>query len=76
MSFDARSIPEFDGSTDVVEWLTQAELLCQPRGVVPEAYLPLRLAGDAFVVWQGMEPHHRFSLDAIKRSLCAAFALD
>ena len=42
--------PEFDGAADVVEWFTQAELLCQPRGVVPEAYLPLRLAGDAFVV--------------------------
>lgn len=76
MSFDARLIPEFDGSADVVEWFTRAELLCQLRGVAPEAYLPLRLAGDAFVVWQGMEPHHRFSLDAIKQALYAAFALD
>ena len=76
MSFDARLIPEFDGSTDVVEWFTRAELLCQLRGVAPESYLPLRLAGDAFIVWQGMEQRQRFSLDATKHALYAAFALD
>lgn len=76
MSFDARLIPEFDGSTDVVEWFTRAELLCQLRGAAPESHLPLRLAGDAFVVWQGMESQHRFSLDAIRQALYAAFALD
>lgn len=76
MSFDARLIPEFNGSTDVVEWFTRAEMLCQLRGVAPELYLPLRLAGDAFVVWQGLEPHRRSSLRETKQALYAAFALD
>ena len=35
----------------------------------------LRLAGDAFVVWHGMEPHRRFLLDAIKKALYATLVL-
>ena len=26
--FDARLIPEFDGITDIVEWLHRVEMLC------------------------------------------------
>ena len=41
----------------------------------PESHLLLRLAGDAFVVCQVMEPRRRFSLAAIKNVLYAALAL-
>ena len=49
--FDARLIPEYDGSTDVVEWWTRSEMLCRLRGVDAETILPLRLSGGAFAVW-------------------------
>ena len=48
--FDARLIPEFDGTTDVVEWVTRAEMLCELRGAAFESVLPLRLTGGAFAV--------------------------
>lgn len=74
--FDARLIPEFDGSTDVVAWMTRAEMLCQLRGVAVESVLPLRLSGGAFAVWAQLPPSSRSSLEAVRSALYAAFALD
>ena len=76
MNFDARVISEFDGTTDVVEWWTRAELLCELRGVAAESVLPLRLSGGAFAVWSQLPAEQRSSLDAVKAALFAAFALD
>ncbi|KAF0308959.1 hypothetical protein FJT64_019886 [Amphibalanus amphitrite] len=56
LSFDVRLIPEYDGSADVVEWFSRAELLCQLRGVAVETVLPLRLSGGAFSVWSQLLP--------------------
>ena len=77
-AFDARVIAEFDGTgtVDVVEWWTRAELLCELRGVAPEAVLPLRLTGGAFAVWSQLPAEQRSSVDAVKAALFAAFALD
>ena len=76
MNFDARVIAEFDGTGDVVEWWTRAELLCGLRGVAAESVLPLRLTGGAFAVWSQLPADQRSSLDAVKAALFAAFALD
>lgn len=75
-TFDVRLIPEFDGSTDVVEWFSRAELLCQLRGVAVETVLPLRLSGGAFSVWSQLPASSRSSLTAVRGALYAAFALD
>ena len=48
---DPRLITEFDGTTDVVEWLSRAELICSHRGVDVMDVIPLRLTGGAFAVW-------------------------
>lgn len=75
-AFDARVIAEFDGSSDVVEWFSRAELLCQHRGVPLISVLPLRLTGGAFSVWSQLAPDSRGSLDDVRTALYAAFALD
>ncbi|KAF0307097.1 hypothetical protein FJT64_021512 [Amphibalanus amphitrite] len=75
--FDARLIPEFDGTEDVVScWLARAEMLCQLRGVAAETVIPLRLAGGAFHVWSQLPAASRCSLTAVRDALQAAFALD
>ena len=75
-SFDVRLVPEFDGSTDVVEWFSRAEMLCQLRGVAVETVLPLRLSGGAFSVWSQLPAGSRSSLTAVRGALYDAFALD
>lgn len=75
-AFDVRVVAEYDGTGDVVEWLTRAELICGLRGVRVETVLPLRLTGGAFAVWSQMPAASRTDPDAIKATLYAAFALD
>lgn len=75
-SFDARLIPEYDGTGDVVSWVTRAEMLCQLKGVAAEAIIPLRLAGGAFHVWAQLPAADRCSLEAVRSTLYSAFALD
>ena len=76
MPFDVRLIPEYNGSTDVVEWFTRTEMLCQLRGVAVETVLPLRLSGGAFSVWSQLPADSRSSLSVVRGALYAAFALD
>lgn len=76
LPFDVRIIPEFNGSTDVVEWLSRTEMLCQLRGVAVETVLPLRLSGGAFSVWSQLPADSRCSLSAVRGALYAAFAMD
>ena len=75
-AFDARAIPEFDGSGNVVEWLEQATLLCGLRAVSLMAVLPTRLRGGAFAVWSRMPEDRRYDLGSVKAKLLRAFALD
>ena len=75
-ALDVRVIAEYDGSGDVVEWWTRAELLCAHRGADFIAVLPLRLTGGAFAVWAQLSTADRVSLSAVKCALFAAFALD
>ena len=74
--FDVKTIPEYDGSTNVVEWLEQASLLCSLRNVSLMAVLPTRLRGGAFAVWSRMSPATRHDLQCVKAKLFKAFALD
>ena len=73
---DPRLITEFDGTTDVVEWLSRAELICSHRGVDVMDVIPLRLTGGAFAVWSQLPSEDRTTLTVVKAALHAAFALD
>ena len=75
-AFNEKSIPEYDGSTDVVEWLEQATLLCGLRSVSLMAVLPTRLRGGAFAVWSRMPAATRHNLEKVKAKLFKAFAMD
>ena len=74
--FDVRLVPEFDGTTDVVQWFTRAALLCEMRGVRLMSVLALRLEKGAFAVWSQLPARDRGSLLAVRTALFAAFALD
>lgn len=74
--FDAHLIPEDNGSTDVMEWITRAEMFCQLRGVAIESVLPLRLTGGAFSVLSQLRDASRHSMAAVKEALYVAFALN
>ena len=74
--FDSRLVPEYDGTTDVVEWWERARLLCELRRVPLMSVVPLRLAGGAFVVWSQMPATSRGSLEEVQKTLFAAFAMD
>ena len=73
---DARLIDTYDGTGDVVEWYTQASLLCEYRGVSVAEVLPLRLKGGAFAVWSQLPAKDRRSVDALRDSLYTAFGMD
>ena len=76
VNFDARSIPEFDGEKDIVEWFTRAEVLCKHHGVDLASVLPARLTGGAFAVWLQIPESARDSSDAVRDALYDAFAMD
>lgn len=75
-SFDARLIPEFDGSQDIVEWFSRTEMLCELNSVPMVSVVPLRLSGGAFAVWTQLPVEKRASLNEVRSALYAAFALD
>ena len=73
---DPRLIDVYDGSGDVVEWYTQASLLCEYRGVPVADVLPMRLKGGAFAVWSQLSAADRRSATAVRDALYKAFAMD
>ncbi|KAF0310250.1 hypothetical protein FJT64_018718 [Amphibalanus amphitrite] len=73
---DPRLMDEYDGSGDVVEWHTQASLLCEYRGVSAAEVLPMRLKGGAFAVWSQLSAVDRRSVTATRDALFKAFAMD
>ncbi|XP_037069745.1 uncharacterized protein LOC119091199, partial [Pollicipes pollicipes] len=74
--FDARLIPEYDGSSDAVEWFTRAAALCRHRGVDLTGVLPARLTGGAFAAWLRMPEASQDSVDAVRDALYDAFTMD
>lgn len=75
LPFDVRLIPKYDGMTNVVEWVTRAEMLCDLRGAALDV-LPLHLTGGAFAVWSQLPVSSCTSLDDMHDALYAALALD
>ncbi|KFD69462.1 hypothetical protein M514_18334 [Trichuris suis] len=78
-SFDLKLIPQFDGShgQSVVEWLQTVELICKLQKVEDVASLiPLRLIGGALAVYLQLSDKERGSVEKLKASLLAAFAVD
>ncbi|KFD47469.1 hypothetical protein M513_11630 [Trichuris suis] len=77
--FDLKLIPQFDGShgQSVVEWLQTVELICKLRKVEDVAsVIPLRLIGGALAVYLQLSDKERGSVEKLKASLLAAFAVD
>uniref|UniRef100_A0A5S6QJ61 RNA-directed DNA polymerase n=1 Tax=Trichuris muris TaxID=70415 RepID=A0A5S6QJ61_TRIMR len=77
--FDLKLIPQFDGShgQSVVEWLQTVELICKLRKVEDVAsVIPLRLTGGALAVYLQLSDKERESVEKLKASLLAAFAVD
>ena len=73
---DVRLIDSFDGTTDVVEWYTQASLLCEYGDVSLAGVLPMRLKGGAFAVWSQLAVEDRRSVNAVRDALFTTFAMD
>uniref|UniRef100_A0A5S6QMN4 CCHC-type domain-containing protein n=1 Tax=Trichuris muris TaxID=70415 RepID=A0A5S6QMN4_TRIMR len=75
---DLKLIPLFDGySEPVAEWLDKVQIMCDLFGVADIAkVLPLRLAGEAFAVYQQQTPEMRRDAEKVKQALLKAFAMD
>ena len=77
MPSDLKLIPEYDGKTDIVEWIDKLELVCSIRGISDTALVtPLRLRGGAFAVYQQLADKEKKSEENIKTDLTTAFAAD
>ena len=75
--FDLKLIPEFNGSTPVLDWVEKVELHCLLSGVKSiEHVIPLRLSGGAFAVYQQLSAEEKQSYERIKAALYRAFAID
>ena len=75
--FDLKLIPEFNGSTLVLDWVEKVELHCLLSGVKSiEHVIPLRLSGGAFAVYQQLSVEEKQSYERIKAALYRAFAID
>ena len=62
--FDLKLIPEFNGSTPVLDWVEKVELHCLLSGVKSiEHVIPLRLSGGAFAVYQQVSAEEKQSYE-------------
>ena len=76
---EMRLMPEFRGDVtqNVVEWLEDAELVCNMRGIAHlESVISLRLTGGAFVVYQQLPDEDTQDFGEISKALLTAFAVD
>jgi len=75
--FDLKLIPEFNGSTSVVDWVERVELTCRLCGVKQvDLVIPLRLTGGALDVYQQLKDDEKADVVLIKAALYKAFAMD
>ena len=74
--FNLKLIPEFNGSTPVLDWVEKVELHCLLSGVKSiEHVIPLRLSSRAFAVYQQLSAEEKQSYERIKAALYKAFAI-
>ena len=75
--FDLELVPEYNGTTLVVDWLERVDLICKLSGVDKvEEVIPLQLAGGAFNVYQQLLNADKTNVTQVKAALRRAFALD
>ena len=75
--FDLKLIPEFDGSTSVLDWVQKVELHCLLSGVKSiEHVITLHLSSGAFAVYQQLSAEEKQNYERIKAALYKAFAID
>ena len=75
--FDLKLIPEFNGSTPVLDWVEKVELHCLLSGVKSiEHVIPLRPSDGAFAVYQQLSAEEKQSYERIKAARYKAFAID
>ena len=68
-------LQSFDGTGDVVQWLTKVELVAKLRKIRNVAeVIPLFLEGTAFSVYNEMADAEKQDADCIKQALTTAFA--
>ena len=70
-------IGRYDGREDFSEWIKKFELVMDRQGLTElETALPMFLCGDAFAVFDALEPADKKLYDSIKRALTTAFSLE
>ena len=68
-------LQSFDGTGDVVQWLTKVDLVAKVRKIRNVAeVIPLFLEGSAFAVYNEMGDTEKKSAECIRRTLTTAFA--
>lgn len=75
--FDLKLIPEYDGSTSIVDWIEGVELtcsLCEVKKI--QLVIPLRLRGGALDVYQQLSLAEKADFKRTKAALYRAFAMD
>lgn len=71
-----RLVPIFDGTGDVVEWYTCAEIICTQRGVDFAKVLPSRLRSHAFYTWFHLSAEEKIDPKVVKQTLYDAFGIN
>ena len=74
-----RLIPEFDGTgiMTIAQWLKRLDLVSQVHGGYDIAtVIPLRLAGDAWSVYERIPERDRGNEERVRQALLAAFGVD
>ena len=75
--FDQKLVPEYNGTTSVVDWLERVDLICKLSGIDKvEQGISLRLAGGTFDVYQQLSDADKTNVTRVKAALRRAFALD
>ena len=75
--FEQKLVPEYNGTTLVVDWLERVDLIYKLSGVDKvEQVILLRLAGGAFDVYQQLSDADKTTVTRVKVVLHRDFALD
>lgn len=70
-------VRQFDGSSDVIEWLNKFELVVSLRDIKePATVVPLFLEGSAFSIYNELGESSKKSYDSIKDALIGAFSMN
>lgn len=75
--FDLRLISEFDGKSDVTDWIRKVVKMCRLRKVSDVAtVMQMRLSGDAYAVVDRLSDEDQLDVDKVSNALIRAFGAD